>query len=327
MHMASSKKKKVRYAVVGLGHIAQVAVLPGLENSKNSELAALVSNDPTKLAELAQRYGIDKTYSYEQYEQCLGSGDVDAVYIALPNDLHCQYTVRAAQAGVHVLCEKPMAVTEDECRQMIEATRERGVKLMIAYRLHFEEANLKAVEIVQSGQIGAPRIFTSLFNMLVKDGDIRVSSARGGGTLYDIGVYCINAARYLFQSEPTEVFAASANSGEERFREVDEMSSVIMRFPEERLASFTASFGAADVSAYRVAGTKGDFPRRSSSTSRSKRRLRNPRSRSAINSARKSPTSRSVFWTIPSPSLRATRGWPMCGSFVRCTTPRRPAGR
>ena len=254
------RKKKVRYAVVGLGHIAQVAVLPAFANTKNSELAALVSDDPTKLEELGHKYSVEHRYNYDAYERCLASGDVDAVYIALPNHMHCDYTVAAARAGVHVLCEKPMAVTEDECRQMIGTAAERQIKLMIAYRLHFEEANLEAVRVVSSGEIGEPRVFTSLFNMRVRSDNVRTRRAAGGGTLYDIGIYCINAARYLFQEEPTEVMAASAaNTKDERFREIDETTSAVMRFPGERLASFTSSFGAADVSTYHVAGTRGDL--------------------------------------------------------------------
>jgi glucose-fructose oxidoreductase len=223
-------------------------------------LAALVSDDPTKLEELGKKYGVEHCYNYAQYQQCLASGEVDAVYIALPNHMHCEYTVAAAGAGVHVLCEKPMAVTEGECRQMIDAAEERNIKLMIAYRLHFEEGNLEAVRIASSGEIGDPRMFTSLFNMRVRPDNIRIKRAAGGGTLYDIGIYCINAARYLFQDEPTEVMACSAaNRQDERFREVDETTSAIMRFPGERLASFTSSFGAADVSTYQVAGTRGDL--------------------------------------------------------------------
>src|SRR4051812_18880926 len=138
--MASRPPGPVRYAVVGMGHIAQVAVLPAFAHARrNSRLVALVSDDRAKLAALARKYQIDRTYSYDQYEECLSQ--VDAVYIALPNSMHAEYTVRAARAGVHVLCEKPMAVTARECRRMIEACRTRRVKLMIAYRLHFEEIN------------------------------------------------------------------------------------------------------------------------------------------------------------------------------------------
>jgi glucose-fructose oxidoreductase len=173
--------------------------------------------------------------------------------------MHRDYTVRAAQAGVHVLCEKPMAVTEEDCEVMIAAAKDNEVKLMVAYRLHFEEANLKAVELVQSGTLGDVRFFNSTFTQDVKAGDIRLRKETGGGTLYDIGVYCINAARYLFRAEPTEAWAACSSNGEERFREVEEMCSAVLRFPGDRLAAFTVSFGTAQVSSYRAAGTKGDL--------------------------------------------------------------------
>src|ERR1051326_2986404 len=139
--MKRSGGRKVRYAVVGLGHLAQVAVLPAFAQAKNSELVALVSGSPTKLLKVGRQYGMDRLYSYDQYDKCLHEG-VDAVYIVLPNHLHREYTVRAANAGVHVLCEKPMAVTSEECRQMIAAANKNKCKLMVAYRLHFEKANL-----------------------------------------------------------------------------------------------------------------------------------------------------------------------------------------
>jgi predicted dehydrogenase len=171
--------------------------------------------------------------------------------------MHREYTERAARAGVHILCEKPMAVTEEDCEAMIRAASASEVKLMIAYRLHFEAANLKAAQIVRSGRLGDPRIFNSVFTMQVEKDNIRVKKDLGGGPLYDIGIYCINAARYLFQDEPVEVCGFSANNGEERFQEVDEMTTAILRFPDERLATFTCSFGASDVSAYEIVGTKG----------------------------------------------------------------------
>ncbi|MFM7425230.1 MAG: Gfo/Idh/MocA family oxidoreductase [Elainella sp.] len=259
--MAISQKTsgKIRYAVVGLGWFAQAAALPAFSNTDNSELVALVSDDVTKLRELSETYGIQQTYSYDDYEACLNSGEIDAVYIALPNHLHREYTERAAQAGIHVLCEKPMAVQVEDCEAMIRTCEQNQVKLMIAYRLHLEEANLKAIEIIQSGQIGEPRIFNSVFSQQTEASNIRVDRSVGGGTLDDIGIYCINAARYLFQAEPIEVFATAANNGEERFKSVDEMTSAILRFPGDRLATFTVSFGAAKTSSYQVIGTKGDL--------------------------------------------------------------------
>ena len=251
---------KVRYAVVGLGHIAQAAVLPAFKHAKqNSELVAVVSDDPEKRKKLGKKYKVAHVYSYDQYDSCLNSGEIDAVYIALPNHLHCEYAVRAAEAGIHVLCEKPMAISAEECEKMIAAAEAGECYLMIAYRLHFEEANLKAIEIARSGEIGDVRIFDSVFTMQVRDGNIRTRREFGGGTLYDLGVYCVNAARYLFRDEPIEVFAACFRSDDPRFTEVDEMSSALLRFPGDKVAMFTSSFGAADVSSYRIVGTTGDL--------------------------------------------------------------------
>jgi predicted dehydrogenase len=249
-------RRQVRYAVVGLGHIAQVAVLPAFGNARrNSKLAAFVSGDPVKLEELGKKYAVERRCSYEQYDELLKSGDIDAVYIALPNSLHAEYAVRAARAGIHVLVEKPMAVTEEQCERMAGAAREARVKLMVAYRLHFERANLEAIEVARSGRIGEPRLFNSSFTMQVVPGNIRLKRALGGGTLYDIGIYCINAARGLFRDEPVEVRAVAAGTA----GEVEESVSAVLRFPGERLASFLCSFGAADVSEYRIVGTKGDL--------------------------------------------------------------------
>jgi glucose-fructose oxidoreductase len=253
-------KRKIRYAVVGLGDIAQGAILPSFSHArKNSELAALISDDSTKLKQLCRKYHVPKYCHYEDYDAFLAGGNVDAVYITVPNSLHRDFTVRAARHGVHILCEKPLAVTEEECHEMIKACADNQVRLMTAYRLHFEKANLEAIRIVNSGKIGEPRIFQSLFTMQVKPGNIRLKKSTGGGTLYDVGVYCINAARYLFRDEPKEVFAYSAKNGDPRFAEVDEMTTAVLRFPKNRLASFTTSFGAADTSVYTVTGTQGSL--------------------------------------------------------------------
>src|SRR5688572_11993523 len=248
----------VRYAVVGLGHIAQVAVLPAFAHAqRNSKLVAAVSDDRTKRRAMTRRYRLEHAFSYDQFEDCLKQ--VDAVYIALPNSMHAEYTLRAARAGVHVLCEKPLAVTAAECEQMIAACREYRVKLMVAYRLHFEEINMKGVDLVRRGRIGEPRFFNSSFSMTVRQGNVRTKRELGGGTLYDIGIYCINAARYLFRDEPLEVSAVSVHSGSRKLAEVDETTAAILRFDEGRVASFVTSFNAADVARYHVVGTKGEL--------------------------------------------------------------------
>ena len=253
-----TSKRVIRYAVVGLGHIAQVAVLPAFAHARrNSRLTAVVSGDRTKRREIAKRYRLDQTFTYDEFDECLRA--VDAVYIALPNSMHAEYTIRAAHAGVHVLCEKPMAVTAAECRRMIAACRKADVKLMIAYRLHFETLNLAAMDLARSGRLGALKFFNSSFSMTVRRGDIRTKRAYGGGTLYDIGVYCINAARNLFRGEPTQVSAVSVNSGLSALAEIDETTAAILRFGDERVATFVTSFNASDVASYRVVGTKGDL--------------------------------------------------------------------
>ena len=255
----TSQRQSVRYAVIGLGHIAQAAVLPAFKHAKrNSTLAALVSGEQKKLKQLGRRYGVSRTCGYDGVDELFASGEIDAVYIALPNDMHKEYTIRAARAGLHVLCEKPMAVNASECEEMIQATREANVKLMIAYRLHFERANLEVAKLARSGKLGELRFFTSDFSMQVSDDNIRlVPPEKGGGPLYDIGIYCMNAARYCLGEDPVEVWAAGTRSKDPRFREVDETVAAVMRFKDEQVASFTCSFGAADKSLYSITGTKG----------------------------------------------------------------------
>jgi glucose-fructose oxidoreductase len=249
--------KRVRYAVVGLGHIAQVAVLPAFKHAGNSELAALISGDPTKERELSRKYGVP-AFHYDDFEQALNDEAIDAAYIALPNSQHREYCERAAKVGVHVLCEKPMATDEADCRAMIAATEKAGVHLMIAYRLHFAPAHVEAVALARSGKLGQMRYFSSIFGLQVKADNIRTKEKDGGGPLYDLGVYCINAARYLFDDEPIEVSAYMEKPArDKRFARVEEMTTALLRFPRNRLAQFTCSFNSADVAALELVGTKG----------------------------------------------------------------------
>jgi len=253
-------RRKIRYAVVGLGHIAQAAVLPAFRNAKsNSELVALVSGNEKKLRQLSRRYKVKMTATYDRYEELLESGAIDAVYIATPNTDHRWFAERAAEKGVHVLCEKPLAGDQESCHSMIRKARENKVQAMVAYRLHFDPANLKAVEVAQSKKLGELRFFSSIFSFSIQDEDnIRLKVDKAGGPLHDIGVYCINAARYLFRDEPTEVFAfAATNPHDGRFKEVDEMLSVLMKFPRNRLAQFTCGFGATPTARYELVGTRG----------------------------------------------------------------------
>jgi len=260
-HLSSQPRtpsKKVRYAVVGLGHIAQSAVLPAFAHAKsNSILEGLISDDAKKRKELSKRYKVPIVGSYADYQELLAHKAFDAVYISLPNSMHREFVIRAAEAGVHVLCEKPLASNQNEGKEMVAACKRNRVKLMTAYRLHFERANLEAIQIVNSGKIGEPRYFNSTFSMQARDPNIRLERKMAGGPLRDLGVYCINAARYLFKAEPTEIIALTASGDDERFREVEEMVGATLRFPGERLATFICSFGAGDAATYEVMGTKG----------------------------------------------------------------------
>ncbi len=251
--------RKVRYGVVGAGWISQENFMPGVEQTGNSVMTALVTGDRAKAKALSKKYGIPHLYDYDGYEEMPQSGDIDAIYLAVPNSMHRDYAVAALNAGIHVLCEKPMARTEEECREMIEASARGGAKLMIAYRLHFEEATIEAMETVRSGTIGDPRFFSSVFAQQLSENNSRAKARFWANPLPDMGPYPINAVRHLFRAEPLEVFAFSARKEERRFDEIDEMFAVTMRFPEERLACFTVSYGANPIDEYRVVGTQGNL--------------------------------------------------------------------
>jgi predicted dehydrogenase len=251
-------QSKVRYAVIGLGYIAQAAVLPSFAHARrNSSLHAIVSGSVEKLNEIGDKYRVPVRATYEDYDRVLQ--EVDAVYICTPNSEHEDYVVRAAKAGKHVLCEKPLAVTQEECHRMIKAAKQGDIKIMTAYRLHFEPLFLEVLDIVRSGKIGEPRYFSSSFSMHAKPGGIRTKRELGGGTLYDLGVYCINTARLMFGAEPTSVFGSSIDGARSNMPEIDEMTTGLLRFDGDRLASFTTSFNANGVSDFRVVGTEGNI--------------------------------------------------------------------
>jgi predicted dehydrogenase len=249
------ESRKIRYAVIGAGNIAQVAVLPAFAHAKdNSELVAVISGDGEKRAALRERYGFELDGDYDSLESVIERGAIDAVYVATPNSLHKEFAFRAAEAGVHVLCEKPLAPSVDDCRAIIEACQAHDVKLMVAYRLHFDEATLQAMELARSGRLGDVRLFSSFFTHVVRGDDIRRDPTVAGGATLDLGVYCINAARHLFDAEPIQVVADAVFQDQ-----TDDTLSAILRFPEGRIAQFCVSNSVAGVSSYRIAGTEGDL--------------------------------------------------------------------
>ena len=253
------RETRVRYAVVGAGHIAQKAILPGFAGARrNSELVALISSDPEKRRALGRRYGLKHLGDYGEFEQVVAAAGADAVYIATPNRAHREYTERAARAGLHVLCEKPLASSGEDCRAMIEAVSRAGVKLMVAYRLHFEEANLETLQIVRSGRLGRPMLLEATFTRQASRGDSKTQV--GGGALLDVGIYCVNAARSLFAEDPEEVFGEAVIDPDPRFQGgVDATTVALLRFPGGGIASITSSQTAARVSWFRLVGEKGSL--------------------------------------------------------------------
>jgi glucose-fructose oxidoreductase len=249
--------KQIGYAVVGLGEIAQRGVLPALAVADNSRLVAVVAADRARAQSVGQEFQA-AAYPYDELRQCLQRDDVNAVYLALPPALHCDYAVEAARAGVHVLCEKPMAVMADECRRMIRTAQTNRIKLMIAYRLQFHPAHRRALELVREGAIGAPRTISTDFTIRIEDAeDPRLQRRHGGGSVYDLGVSCLHAARTLLAGEPAQVMAMTARTSRRHGGDVDEGTVALVRFPEERLAHIHTSFGAEPTAHLRILGEEG----------------------------------------------------------------------
>lgn len=258
MPKQAKRPRKVRYAVVGAGWISQAAMMPGVQHTGNSEMTALVTGDPLKAKKLGKKYGIERTYSYEQYDEMLGSGEVDAVYLALPNEQHAEFAVRTLEAGVHLLLEKPMAVSVEQCEKILRAQQQSGAKLMVAYRLHHEPGTLTAIERVRKGEIGRVRLFNSTFSQQVAATNHRAKMGYWSGPVPDMGPYCINAVRNLFGAEPLEVFATGVVTDTKRFNFEDTVA-VTLKFDEARVAAFVVSYNGGDVDDFRVVGEKGDL--------------------------------------------------------------------
>jgi glucose-fructose oxidoreductase len=257
--------QRVKWAVVGLGKLTLDEILPAFGNSKHSRLTALVSGNREKAAQVAREYGVDpkNVYGYDNFDALAKNDQVDVVYIVLPNGLHAEYAVRAAKAGKHVFCEKPMAVTVEECERMIRASSEARKKLMIAYRCQYEPCNLAAVKSIRSGEIGAVRVVTTDNGRPADPKDPAdewrlKKSLGGGGSLMDIGIYGVNGARYLTGEEPVEISAMTFSSKDDpRFTEVEDVVTWQLRFPSGAIAHGSTSYSYASTSRFGVQGTKG----------------------------------------------------------------------
>lgn len=252
--------RRLGYAIVGLGSYATRQIMPRFKDCRRSRLAALVSGTPAKLDRYGAEYGIPAAhrYGYADFDRIRDDPAVDIVYVILPNALHREYSVRASRAGKHVLCEKPMAVSSAECREMIAAARAAGRKLMIGYRSRFEPHNRLAIELVRSSHVGPTRAIRSAHGFDAPPGIWRLDRAlSGGGSMMDIGIYSLNAARCLTGEEPVSVSALeSTDRNDPRFAQVEDRIAFTLRFPSGAIAECLSSYSS-NHNEYRVTGDKG----------------------------------------------------------------------
>jgi predicted dehydrogenase len=256
--------KKLGYAIVGLGSLSINQILPAFASCEHSKPVAFVTGHPEKAAKLGPRYGVDpkNVYSYEDYDKLRDNPEVDIIYIVLPNSMHAEYTIRGVKAGKHVLCEKPMATSVADCEAMIAAAKQADRKLMIAYRCQYEPFNREMIRIARAKEFG--RLVSIVGDNGFNIGDPtqwRLNrQLAGGGSLMDIGIYGLNAARFITGEEPNEVSAMIYTSpNDPRFKEVEETTHFQLRFPSGTLGSFTTSYGYTSIGRIRAVATEGWF--------------------------------------------------------------------
>ena len=259
----SASGKRIGYCVVGLGRISVDHFMPGLLQSNHGKVTGLVSGSPDKAKRLATKYGVPASsiFTYEQYERMADNPAIDAVYIGLPNSMHAEYTIRAAKAGKHVLCEKPMCATVGDARAMIAACDAANRKLMIAYRCQLDPVYLKMMSLVRGGALGQLEAFESANGFNIRAGEWRLNrKLAGGGPLMDVGIYSLNAARFITGEEPQVISAySSVIDHDGRFDTVEENVGWTMKFPSGVVASCTTSYGADMDGFVRLHGSKGQL--------------------------------------------------------------------
>ena len=254
-------ESRVGFAIVGIGRLTLDEIMPAFGRTKHCRPVGLVSGDRDKALKLARQHGIreDAVYDYRDFDRIAQNPEIEVVYIVLPNSLHAEYTVRAAKAGKHVLCEKPMAVSVAECEQMISACAAADRKLMIAYRSQYEPMNRAIVDMVRRKKFGTLKEFIATNSQ--NQGDPtqwRLKNAlAGGGAMPDVGVYCLNAARFVSGEEPSEVLAwMDSTPNDPRFREVEETMHFLLRFPSGFQATCHTSYGTHRSAFMRVMGSE-----------------------------------------------------------------------
>jgi predicted dehydrogenase len=254
-------RKKVGFAVVGLGSIAKSSVLPAFSNAKKAKLVALVSRGREKASHLARQFKAEAAYDMKEYAACLANPDVSAIYIATPQGEHSDLAVKAAKSGKHVLCEKPLAATFEQASTMVTACQQHGVLLMTAYRKYYEPSTLYLKKLIRDGVLGRIDMIHTAYSELYTPG---VSPAwlldaklAGGGPLMDLGVYCVNTSRWLVDENPAEVSAQAWRHDAARFSSIEEGIAFRMSFPSGLVVQGASTYGAAPSSFVNVQGTKG----------------------------------------------------------------------
>lgn len=243
---------KMRWGVISTANIGRVAVIPALQRAQNAEVVAVASRDLERAQAFADELGISR--SYGSYEALLRAEDIEAVYIPLPNSLHRPWSIKAAEAGKHILCEKPLALDAAECREMEAAARDNGVRLMEAFMYRFHPQTEKVLELVKQGAIGRPSLIYAAFTFRLGDRDnIRLRPELGGGALMDVGCYCVNICRTLADREPirAQAFARWGDTG------VDEQMVATLQFDDGLQAQFSCGLFMARREFYQVAGPDG----------------------------------------------------------------------
>jgi predicted dehydrogenase len=243
---------KVKWGVLGVARIATTKVIPAMQAGEWTEIAAIASRDLAKASEAAQKLGIPKAYG--SYEELIADPKIEAIYNPLPNHLHVPWSIRAAEAGKHVLCEKPIALDAPECRTLIEAQHRTGVKIGEAFMVRTHPQWLRAREVVRSGQIGAVRAITAAFSYFNRDpGNVRNVASWGGGALMDIGCYPIQVSRFVLGEEPVRVAALIERDPE---FQTDRLTSALMEFPSTHCV-FTCSTQMVPYQRVLILGTSG----------------------------------------------------------------------
>lgn len=260
-HAADTKKLGV--ALVGLGSLATNQIAPALLKTQNCRLAAIVTGSPEKEKVWADRYKIDRShiYNYESFDKIAGDDSIDLVYIVLPNSMHAEFTIRAAKAGKHVLCEKPMANTSAECREMIAAAKAANRKLAVGYRCQFDPMHLKCMEMARNKEFGELKAIEAGFGFTIGDPKqwrLKQKLA-GGGALMDVGIYALQACRYLTGEEPTLITAQETKTDATKFAEVDESITWTMKFPSGVLAFCSTSYNFNGLNKFRAFASNGHF--------------------------------------------------------------------